>query len=82
MMRCRRRTLRTVGTAVFWVRRVYSATVICYDARTGASTASYPDLAAAGDPEPHAKIVSHSGAAYAIRGQAVFRLKTTQTCPG
>ena len=70
------------GRAVFWVRHVYSATVICYDARTGASTASYPDLAATGDPEPHAKIVSHSGAAYAIRGQAVLRLKTTQTCPG
>jgi hypothetical protein len=67
---------------VFWVRHVYSATVICYDARTGTPTASYPDLAAAGDPNPHTKIVSQSGAAYAISGQDVFRLKTTQACPG
>ena len=70
------------GAAVFWVRHVYSATVICYDARTGTPTASYPDLAATGDPEPHTKIVSHSGAAYAIRGEAVLRLKTTRSCPG
>jgi hypothetical protein len=70
------------GAAVFWVRHVYSATVICYDARTGTPTTSYPDLAAAGDPDSHAKIVSTSGAAYAISGQDVFRLKTTQACPG
>jgi transposase len=29
-----------------------------------------------------AKIVSQSGAAYAISGSDVFRLKTTQACPG
>lgn len=70
------------GTNVFWVRHTYSTTVICYDARTGTPTASYPDLAATGDPNPQAKIVSQSGAAYAISGQHVFRLKTTQACPG
>lgn len=70
------------GATVFWVRHVYSSTVICFDARTGTPTASYPDLAATGDPNPHAKIVSQLGAAYATNGQDVLRLKTTQACPG
>ena len=70
------------GATVFWARHVYSAAVVCYDARTGTPTTSYPDLAAAGDPTPHTKIVSRGGAAYAISGPEVFRLKTTQSCPG
>lgn len=70
------------GATVFWVRHVYSSTVICYDARTGTPSASYPDLAVAGDPNPHAKIVSQLGVAYAISGQDVLRLKTTQACSG
>jgi hypothetical protein len=70
------------GGAVFWVRHAYSTTLICYDARTGGPAASYPNLTAAGDPNPHVKIVSRSGAAFAISGPDVFRLKTTPACPG